>query len=201
MGRSRQYPNWLLCTGLTGILFTLGAAPATAPSESSVVPWPWQYSVESSLSSPQQSNDPIAPLAEKISDVVEDLSAQKTDEPVQTKQKEIVSSLDGIIKQLEQQSHSGSGGGNPNPTKPMARSQLVGGPGGSGPLHDPHAGTRVWGQLPPQDRDQIIQSQTEGFPAGYESVLANYYTRLSQSQSGADSTAPEIGPTTQPANP
>ena len=68
----------------------------------------------------------------------------------------------------------------------------------SGPLHDAQAGTRVWGQLPPKEREKILQSQTEGFPAGYESVLANYYSRLAQEQVAGENA---IGPTTQPVAP
>ena len=156
------------------------------------IPLPFQYQIQSPVNT-SRTADPIAPLADRMGDVVTDLTALKTDQPVQTEQKQIVSSLDELIAELEQQ-RSGNGGANPNPTRPMTRSQITGGPGGSGPLHDPRAGTRVWGQLPPKERDQILQSQTEGFPPGYESVLANYYTRLSQNQ-------PDTGSTTQPSNP
>jgi hypothetical protein len=143
------------------------------------------------------SNDPIGPIADHMKDVVGDLNQMKTDVPVQDKQKQVVGSLDGVIKQLEQEC-KGNGGGNPNPSKPMSRSVIAKGPGGSGPLHDAQAGTRVWGQLPPKEREKILQSQTEGFPAGYESVLANYYSRLAQEQVAGENTA---GPTTQPVAP
>jgi hypothetical protein len=66
-------------------------------------------------------------------------------------------------------------------------------------LHDPAAGTRVWGQLPPKEREQILQSQTEGFPPGYESVLASYYNKLAQQQSSGDATGATA--TTQPDSP
>jgi hypothetical protein len=102
-----------------------------------------------------------------------------------------------LIKELEEQTKGGNGGGNPNPTKPMTKSVITGGPGGSGPLHDAQAGTKQWGELPPKDRDQILQSQTEGFPPGYESVLASYYSRLAEMEVAPDSS----GPATQPAKP
>jgi hypothetical protein len=143
------------------------------------------------------SGDPIGPIAAQMKDVGGDLSVMKTDAPVQTKQKNVTVALDSVIKELEQQCKSGNGGTNPNPTKPMSRSVLAKGPGGSGPLHDAVQGTRVWGQLPPKDRDQILQSRTEGFPAGYDSVLANYYSRLAQEQVGNDAGADR--PTTQPS--
>jgi hypothetical protein len=131
--------------------------------------------------------------------IVDDLSDQKTDLPVQTKQKEVVGELDTIIKQLEEQMKSGNGGGNPNPTKPMTKSILAKGPGGSGPLHDPRAGTHQWGDLSPKEREQITQSQTEGFPPGYEAVLSSYYNRLAQEKVASESN--EQGPTTRPTRP
>jgi hypothetical protein len=145
------------------------------------------------------SGDPIGPIAAQMKDVAGDLTALKTDAPVQTKQKNVVAALDTVIKELEQQCRGSGGGGNPNPTKPMNRSILAKGPGGSGPLHDAAAGTRVWGQLPPKEREQILQSKTEGFPAGYESVLANYYSRLAQEQVAPEAAGDQ--PTTRPAGP
>ena len=124
----------------------------------------------------------------------------QTDGRVQDPQRSATADLDGIIKQLEAQAKGGGSGANPNPTKPLNKSVITGGPGGSGPLHDARAGTRVWGQLPAHDREQITQSQTEGFPAGYESVLASYYGRLAQEQVAGDAADPAQGPTTRPAD-
>jgi len=169
--------------------------PATDLDIRQVVPFP------SLLPGGQQPSqqDPIGPIAEQMGSVVGDLTDLKTDLPVQTKQHQVIGSLDLVIKELEQQC-SGNGGGNPNPTKPISRSVIAKGPGGSGPLHDAQAGTRVWGQLPAKEREQILQSQTEGFPPGYESVLASYFTRLAQEQV-ANESAGAIGPTTQPSHP
>ena len=132
--------------------------------------------------------------------IVGDLSDAQTGESVQIKQRRVVRNLDVLIKELEQQTKSGGGAKNSNPTSPLEKSMISKGPGGQGPLHDPKAGTRAWGQLPPKERDQIMQSQTEGFPPGYESVLSSYYSRLAQGQTGADGnpSAPAGHPTTQP---
>jgi len=143
-------------------------------------------------------HDPIQSINHHMGVIVGDLTSKETDLPVQTKQKEVVGELDAVIKKLEDQmKQGGSGGGNPNPEKPMAKSVLAGGPGGSGPLHDPRAGTTQWGKLSPKERDQITQSQTEGFPPGYEAVLSSYYNRLAQEKVGSDATTVQ-GPTTQP---
>jgi hypothetical protein len=147
--------------------------------------------------------DPIQSIDRHVGRIVGELADAKTDLPVQSQQKKVVGELDTIIKQLEEQMKAGSGSGsNPNPTKPMQKSILAGGPGGSGPLHDPKAGQRAWGDLPAKEREQILQSQTEGFPPGYEAVLSSYYNRLAQEKVSSDNPGPAAaGPTTQPANP
>jgi hypothetical protein len=159
--------------------------------------------------------DPIGPLASQMDDIGYDLGHLQTGKPVQTKEKSVVASLDELIEELEKQKSGSGGGGNPNPTNPMQHSILAKGPGGQGPLHDPLAGTRVWGQLPPKQREQILQSQTEGFPPGYESVLSSYYGQLAHGQTGgpdaggtdassngtANTGAAAVGPTTLPAAP
>jgi hypothetical protein len=154
-------------------------------------------------SAAKRQRDPIGPLATKMTTIAAQLDDLQTDGQVQARQQAVLGSLNAIIKQIEEQKGSGSGS-NPNPTKPAPRSQITKGPGGEGPLHDPRSGTKTWAQLPAKDREQITQSQTEGFPPGYESVLASYYSRLSQEQvAGGDATAAPaaaaMGPTTQPA--
>jgi hypothetical protein len=175
---------------ILGIALT-GAAAISARSALAIGPkpgWAWKGLVH---------DDPIGSIADKMDDVVIDLKDVKTDAPVQTKEKAVVADLDQVIAQLTQQC-KGSGGGNPNPSKPMANSTLAKGPGGSGPMHDAKEGTRLWGQLPPKLREQILQSQTEGFPPGYEAVLASYYARLAQGQV-PDASDPSVAPTTRPA--
>jgi hypothetical protein len=132
--------------------------------------------------------DPLRFLAGDMGEIVMDLAAYKTDKPVQDKQDQVVSRLDELIKMLEQACASSGGGRNPRPSSPAADSTIASGPGG-GELHDVRSGDRDWGQLPPRAREQIQQSQTEGFPAGYESLLQSYYRRLAQEQPAED-TAP-----------
>lgn len=45
---------------------------------------------------------------------------------------------------------------------------------------DPKQGDKNWANLPAKQREQILQSQTEGFPPGYERILQSYYQRLSE---------------------
>ena len=135
--------------------------------------------------------DPLRHLEGDMSHCVGDLTAFKTDRPVQQRQDKIASRLDAIIRQLEKEC-SGGGGGGANPTKPLSRSILAKGPGGQGEMHDPKAGDKQWASLPPKQREQILQSRTEGFPPGFESLLQSYYQRLAQEQLGeSDAGGPE----------
>ncbi len=139
-------------------------------------------------------DDPLADITNKMTDIVGDLADLKTDQVVQEKQKQVVSKLDEIIAMIEKQkSKNGNGGGN-NPTKPMQDSIIAKGPGGMGELKDPKSGTRNINNLPAKQRDAILQSKTEGFPPGYESLLQSYYQRLAQEKVGDDSSNPK--PTT-----
>jgi hypothetical protein len=177
---------------LFAIAFTALAAPAQEAPPSAHHPLPSLFQWEAAGAR----RDPIQSINHHMGHIVDDLSDQKTDLPVQTQQKQVVSELDVLIKQMEEQMKSGNGGGNPNPTKPMQKSVLAKGPGGSGPLHDARAGTHQWGELSAKDREQITQSQTQGFPPGYEAVLSSYYNRLAQEKVASESNTQ--GPTTRP---
>jgi hypothetical protein len=110
-----------------------------------------------------------------------ELSEMKTGKPVQKVQDQAVTRLDAVIKLLDQQCNGGAGS-NPNPTKPLQKTIIAKGPGGQGDMHDPKAGDKQWASLPPKQREQILQSKTQGFPPGFESILQSYYERLAQEQ-------------------
>jgi hypothetical protein len=119
-----------------------------------------------------------------------DLSDMKTGKPTQKVQDQAVTRLDAVIKLLDKQCNGGAGS-NPNPTKPLNKTMIAKGPGGQGDMHDPKAGDKQWASLPPKQREQILQSKTQGFPPGFESILQSYYERLAQEQvEDAAATAP-----------
>ncbi len=149
--------------------------------------------------------DPLRYLAHDMKDIYGDLSATKTDKPVQDKQAKVVDRLNQLIAMLEKQKSGNGRSSSRNPTKPRADSVIANGPGGQGPMIDPKAGEKQWGQLPPKQREQILQSKTDGFPAGYEAMLQSYYQRLAREQMAdsekpaANSTNNATPPSTQPA--
>ena len=181
-------------------LFTAGCLAGIAHAEPSTTEPTAQvtHGIHMRLAPPKvpllESEDPLDVITQQMTGVVDDIAALKTGQPVQHEQKEIVDSLDTINKGLEQQK-SGNGGGG-NPTRPMTDSRIARGPGGIGDLKNPSLESRNFATLPPKDRDAILQSKTEGFPPGYESLLQSYYSRLAEEKgSGHPASGDSAGPT------
>ena len=126
--------------------------------------------------------DPFGHLEQRMEWVVVDLERPRHDEPVQEEQDRIVAKLNRLIELLEKASGGSGGGGS---TTPMRDSQISGGPGGVGELRDPNRSKRDWAELPPREREKVVQSSTEGFPAGYEALLEEYYRRLASEESAS----------------
>lgn len=137
--------------------------------------------------------DPFKHLHDEMGIVTIELGRPRTDEPVQERQTEIIGKLDKVIAQLEKQCQgSGTGGGAPrNPSKPAADSTLRQGPGGQGEMIDVDRDNRKWTDLPPREREKVLQSTSEGFPAGYEAVLGDYFRRLAEEQPADEAPATE----------
>jgi hypothetical protein len=142
-------------------------------------------SLESDMPEVDLGPDPLGALAEKITSIHSDLSQFKTDKPVQEKQDQVVSTLDALIAKLQPPGGGSGGGNNPSGTG-RKKSSVVGGEAKIGDLHGVDPRARQWSQLPPKERDRILQSRTEGFPAGYEALLQSYYQRLAQEKAAEE---------------
>ena len=168
--------------------------PAAKPAPKVQVPFPHDGTPGSILTklASVRDEDPLRYLSGDMGYIVTDLSALKTDKPVQVKQERVVARLDELIKMLEKSCKGGAGGG-ANPNKPLNDSILAKGPGGQGAMIDPKQGDKQWASLPEKQREQILQSQTEGFPPGYERILQSYYQRLSEEKVGGDAAPADAG--------
>jgi len=153
--------------------------------------------------------DPIGDLALAMEEVVVDLSDLNTGkDPTQEAQEGIVGKLDELIARLEKEYEQSRGGSvNPNPSRPAADSTIRGGPGGIGDLHAARKNGKHWAELPAHQRDKIMQSMSEGFPAHYQKILERYYKRLAEekatpedeSEEAADEAATDDAPEGKPA--
>lgn len=145
-------------------------------------------------------------IADKMGGVVDDLGRKQTGEPVQGEQKAIVRDLDDLIASLEKQCEACRNGiKRNNPKTGMRDSMISSGTGGIGTLINPDEGGKDWGKLSDRERDRILQSQTEGFPPEYRTVLERYYRRLAEEKSakapGAKDQAQEPAAPASPAKP
>ena len=142
--------------------------------------------------------DPIKRIAGHMGKSADLLAKLDTGDPTQTVQKGIIIDLDAIIEELEKRKKKMKAGGGADPDMPLPDSILAKGPGGQRDLRDPNASSRLWGQLSPKDRQQILQSQNEGFPPGYEAILSSYYKHLAQENVGDSATPAPSPPATRP---
>lgn len=132
-------------------------------------------------------SNPFNHLEGEMGEIVQRIDASDTGDTTQERGEEVVQKLDTLIALMEQacsacQSCSSSGGSQPGPVagagKPADDSDLRQGPGGSGDLRGDGEGNADIDSLTDAQRDEILLSGQDGFPEGYEALLAEYYARL-----------------------
>ena len=135
-------------------------------------------------SDPSWLNDPFKAVEREMAIVVSDLHNGDTSRPVQVEQPQLIERMDAIIAILEKQKKGGGSGpaNSPNPTGGADKSSLAGGPGGQGEMRSPANSRREWAKLTPKEREKILQSKTQDFPAGFEELLEDYFIRLAREQ-------------------
>ncbi len=142
------------------------------------------------------SNGPVSSITRKMTGVAVDLGQTVTGEPVQVKEKQVISDLDELIAQLEKECQQCKGGMKMNnPSRGLADSVIRSGTGGIGDLVAPGESNKDWAKLSARERDRILQSMSETFPPEYRLVLERYYRRL------AEEKAAPAGGATAPAKP
>ena len=92
----------------------------------------------------------------------------------------MIESLDKMIKKIEQQEkerQAGSAGGLQS-SRPAADSVPAAGRG-AGDVAKKNIGTkRGWGDLPPKDREEVLQHLGRELPAHYRDIVEQYFRRL-----------------------
>jgi hypothetical protein len=127
------------------------------------------------------SQGPVSSITHKMTGVAVDLAKTQTGQPVQAKEKEVISDLDELIAQLEKECQACRNGMKKNnPNRGMADSMISSGTGGIGDLVAPGDSNKDWAKLSGRERDRILQSMSEGFPPEYRLVLERYYRRLAE---------------------
>jgi len=166
------------------------AAPLESPNSSTAPKLTQEFDLVPNLLSAakgQSEGDPLKAISGRMTAVHHDLSQLETDEPVQTKERQVVRSLDEMIAALQRHC-SGLGRGN-IPGTGRKDSVIAKGEAKIGDLHGVDPNARQWAQLPPKLRNEILQSKTDGFPPGYEALLQSYYQQLAEEKSLDDKAA------------
>jgi hypothetical protein len=138
-------------------------------------------------------NSPFTVLEGEMQETVGYLDKGKTNPPAEVLQPLIIDRLDIMIQLLEQ-SCNGGGGGGQNPSRPANASTLRTGADRRGEMRAAKQDGRKWAELTEKERQKILQSKTDGFPAGYDDILADYFRKLSRTeQPASDKPADERG--------
>ena len=127
-----------------------------------------------------QFDSPLHDIADSMRRVERDIKKTRTGDPTQLRQKDIVTKLQKIIEEIEEQEKKSGGmpSGNGPSSSPASKSALPGGPGRVGQLGKaPPVGDR-WGNLKDRDRDEIEADLQANLPDRWRERLENYYERL-----------------------
>ncbi len=125
-------------------------------------------------------------IARRMKDVERRLGLYRAGPKVRHIQDKIVEDLDKIIKRLEEQQQQQGGGGSAGgrtirSTRPAPDSRIIGGKGpGEVEKRDVGAGSG-WGNLPPKQREEVLQQIGRDFPAQYRDKIEQYFRKLAES--------------------
>ncbi len=121
-------------------------------------------------------------IARRMNDIRRRLAYGRAGEHVQRIERGVVESLDDVIEQLEkqqqQQCQKSPSGAQMQPSQPMQDSRLA----------EMEAPMQVdqrdighksgWGDLPPKEREQALQTIGRDFPAHYRDIIEQYFREL-----------------------
>jgi len=125
-------------------------------------------------------------IARKMTDVERRLDLGRAGKKVQKIEREIVESLDELIKKLEQQSGGGGGSssGQGNQPNSAAKDSSVKGSTAPGKVDDKDLGRKNgWGKLPPKEQAKAKQILGTLFPPHYRRAIEAYNRKAAQRQS------------------
>jgi len=138
----------------------------------------------------------LGAIARKMDNIERRLELARGGPQTQKLQKEVVSRLDELIKELENQAKNQSGnggacppggqptpgnGGGPNTNAPMQDSTIANN-GGNGTV-DPaklHKLVESWGSLPPREQARALQEMTQNMSPRHREAIESYFRNIAQ---------------------
>lgn len=132
--------------------------------------------------------DSLDHIARRMDDIRRRLDLGSAGPKVRSVERGVIESLDKMIKQIEQQQQqqqqSASSSSMPS-GKPAEESRILGGSGAGDVGRKSTGQGATWGDLPPKQREEALQSITQRFPAHYRDVIEQYFRKLAEENSGA----------------
>lgn len=132
--------------------------------------------------------DSLDHIARRMRDAGRRLALGRAGEATRQVQQEVVDALDRLIARLEdeqrgqapQQAAAGGAGGSRGGQggTPMEESRIAGGRGAGETRSRELAPGESWGDLPPHERDRVIQQIGREFPPHYREAIERYFKRL-----------------------
>ncbi len=127
--------------------------------------------------------DSLDEIARLMDDIRRRLDLARAGKVVRDEEEQVIKKLEKMIEELEkqqqQQQQAGNGGG-ARPSQPMQDSQAaqLKGPGEVDPKS---LGKKDgWGNLPPQQRQEVLQQIGRELPAHFRETIEEYFKRLAQ---------------------
>jgi len=127
--------------------------------------------------------DSLDEIARLMDDIRRRLDLARAGKVVRDEEEQVIAKLEKMIEELEkqrkQQQQAGNGGGS-QPSNPMQDSQAaqLKGPGEVDPKS---LGKKDgWGNLPPQQRQEVLQQIGRELPAHFRETIEEYFKRLAQ---------------------
>jgi hypothetical protein len=154
----------------------------------------------------KENDNPALDIARRMIDVQSRIAGADGGEQVQDEQKKILADLDKLIEQAKKSCNCSGSCSNPKQGSSRTPSSSSAKKSGSKPGNKPNdkpaqqSSQRppdkkqvkpdpaemqnlikdLWGELPPNIREQMMQNPTEQFVPQYESMIEEYYRRLSE---------------------
>lgn len=129
--------------------------------------------------------DSLDEIARMMDDIHRRLDLGRAGKRVRKEEDDVIAKLDKMIEEMEeqlkqqQQQASGQGGGS-SPSSPKQDSS-PGGVKGPGNVDPKNIGGRSgWGDLPPKDRQEVLQQIGKDLPAHYRETIEAYFRKLAR---------------------
>lgn len=129
--------------------------------------------------------DSLDEVSRLMDDIARRLDFGRAGTTVRKEEDDVIAKLDKMIEELEkqqqQQQQQGSGSGNSSSPSSPKQESTPGGVQGPGNVDPRNIGNRAgWGNLPPKERQEVLQQISKDLPAHYREAIEEYFRKLAK---------------------